>query len=111
MLKSIGVVIGVLGTAVAVARADGVGNEVTVGSTEGTGRNPSTGFVSDRLWGNVDFRDVVTVRAEGSFTRDAVSAAGWEFADDGMNSFRFAASVDIYPSEHVAIGLDGNVTP
>jgi hypothetical protein len=111
MLRSIGVVIGVLGTAVAVARADGVGNEVTVGSTEGAGRTPKKGFVSDRLWGSVDVRDVLTVRAEGSFTRDVVAADGWTFADDGMSTFRLAASVDIYPSEHVAIGLEGTVTP
>jgi hypothetical protein len=110
MLRSIGVVIGVLGTAVAVARADGVGTEVTVGSSEATDTTSSSGFISDRLWGSVDAKDVLTVRAEGSFTRDAAATPdGWAFDDDSVNLFRFAGSLDLYPSEHVAIGFEANL--
>src|SRR5262245_2287561 len=99
---AVGIVVVTLAWPPAGARADGVGNELTVGTTEPTADNPRTGYVSNRLWGSADFRDVVTVRAEGTITRDAAAGAdGWSFDDRGGNVFRLATSVDVYVSRHV----------
>jgi hypothetical protein len=92
-----------------VALADGVGNEVTAGSSEAAADGASTTFISNRLWGTADIHDAVTVRAEGSFTRDASSSRG--FDDRGGNIYRLVTSVDFYPSDHVAIGVEGSYSP
>src|SRR5262245_3013115 len=112
MLGRIAVGVVVIVSASADATADGVGNELTVGTSEATAGNPSSAYVSNRLWGSIDLRDVVTLRAEGTFTRDAAAApGGWSFDNQGGNIFRVAASVDVYPSEHVAFGVEADVSP
>ena len=103
----------VVGAAFADARADGVGNEVTLGTSETTPGNPRSAYVSDRLWLSADVKDVVTIRAEGSVTRDAAAApdGSWSFPDQGGLIFRLGTSVDYYPSAHVAIGVEADMSP
>jgi hypothetical protein len=103
----------VVGSAVADAHADGVGNEVTLGTSETSPGNPRSAYLSDRLWLSTDVRDVVTIRAEGSVTRDAAAAPDgtWSFPDQGGVIFRLGTSVDYYPSNHVALGVEADVSP
>ena len=88
------------------ARAHDVSDELTVGALASNQSRGSEPYLSDRLGVAGDASDTVTLSVDGTFTR--------YFKEKKLpaeNIYQLAAAVDWEASEHVALGLDGRVSP
>lgn len=88
------------------AAGGNVSDELTVGSLGATPGAPAAPYYSNRLNGSVDVNDALSLHLDTTFTR--YSRTSDSSADD---IFQLLLGGTWEPSEHVAIDVDGSVSP
>src|SRR5260370_42099831 len=95
------------------ALAHSLSDELGVGSSQPKPRNPRTGFIYDRISGVAHASDVISFGFDLTLTHDDATkpTQGALFGNTGGNIFAAAFGVDWYPSEHVPLALEIDVSP
>jgi hypothetical protein len=93
--------------------AHSLSDEVGVGSSQASPRNPRTGFIYDRISGVADASQAVSFRFDLTLTHDLATkpSQGAQFGNTGGNIFAGAFGVDWNPSEHVPLSFEIDVSP
>ena len=96
-----------------VALAHSLSDELGVGTSQASPRNPRTGFIYDRISGVADASDVISLRFDLALTHDDATkpTQGALFGNTGGNIFAAAFGVDWTPSEHVPLAFEIDVSP
>lgn len=97
----------------AAAAAHSVSDEIGVGNSQSSPRNPRTGFIYDTISGVADVSEPVALRFSLTLTHDNATkpAQGAQFGDTGGNITAGAVGLDWYPSEHVPLAFEVDFSP
>ena len=95
------------------AGAHSVSNEVGVGTSQVSPRNPRSGFLYDRVSGVADASESVSLRFDLTLTHDDSTqpTQGASFGDTGGNIFAGAVGVDWSPTEHFPLSAELDFSP
>ncbi len=96
-----------------IASAHSVSDEVGVGTSQSSPRNPRTGFIYDTISGVADVSEPVALRFSLTLTHDNATkpARGAGFGDTGGNITAGTVGLDWNPSEHVPLSFEIDVSP
>jgi len=97
----------------AVAFAHSVSDEVGVGSSQSSPRNPRTGFIYDTISGVAEVSEPVALRFSLTLTHDNATkpAQGAQFGETGGNITAGAVGLDWNPNEHVPLAFEVDFSP
>lgn len=95
------------------ASAHSVSNELGVGTSQVSPRNPRSGYFYDRVSGVADASESVSLRFDLTLTHDDATkpTQGAAFADTGGNIFAAAFGVDWTPTEHFPLSAELDFSP
>ncbi len=95
------------------AGAHSVSNELGVGTSQVSPRNPRSGFLYDRVSGVADASESVSLRFDLTLTHDDATkpTQGAAFGNTGGNIFAGAFGVDWAPTEHFPLSAEVDFSP